>query len=64
MQINDRISISKKTLFVISPVIGISVVLIAKDKAPEVLLFLIGVFAGVLIGKHFFGQKETKPDED
>ena len=64
MQNNDKISISKKSLLVISPVIAISVLLIARDKAPEVLLFLIGVIAGVLIGKHFFGEKETKPDEE
>ena len=38
----------------IAPAIAIMAVLFAKDKAPEVLLFCIGIFVGIIIGKGFF----------
>ena len=47
---NDFITIPKKVLTGIAPVIGICAVLLARDKTPEVLLFLIGVGVGIFIG--------------
>lgn len=49
----DFISIPKKALLGIAPAVAIIAVLLAKHKAPEVLLFLIGVSAGVIIGVNF-----------
>ena len=49
----DFISIPKKAMFGIAPAVAIIAVLLAKDKAPEVLLFLIGISAGVVIGLNF-----------
>lgn len=46
--------IPKKAMWGIAPVIAITAVLFSKDKAPEVLLFAIGIFCGFLIGKGFF----------
>ena len=41
----------------IAPAIAIVAVLLSKDKAPEVLLFLIGIFVGVFIGKGYFEKR-------
>jgi len=49
-----NIIIPKKALFGIAPAIGIIAVLLAKNKSPEVLLFLIGIILGIFIGKGFF----------
>ncbi|MFH1326613.1 MAG: hypothetical protein ABIH59_00610 [archaeon] len=46
--------IPKKAMLGIAPSIAIIAVLLSKDKAPEVLLFLVGIFVGILIGKGFF----------
>lgn len=46
--------IPRKALYGIAPAIAIIAVLLSKHQAPEVLLFLIGIFAGVIIGKGFF----------
>ncbi|MBW2967367.1 hypothetical protein KY362_02670 [Candidatus Woesearchaeota archaeon] len=46
--------IPKKALYGIAPAIPIIAVLFSKHKAPEVLLFCIGIFCGVLIGKGYF----------
>jgi hypothetical protein len=54
----DFISIPKKSMLGIAPAIAIIAVLLAKDKAPEVLLFLVGISAGVFIGMGF--QKSQK----
>jgi Mg2+/citrate symporter len=56
------ISIPKKAMFGIAPAIAIIAVLLAKDKAPEVLLFLIGISAGVVIGMGF--KQGQKQDQD
>ncbi len=47
------IIIPRKAFQGIAPAIAIIAVLFAKDKAPEVLLFCIGIFVGFLIGKGF-----------
>ena len=54
----DVISIPKKALFGIAPAIAIIAVLLAKDKAPEVLLFLIGISAGLVIGMNLRKKQE------
>ncbi|MBU1722158.1 hypothetical protein KKG38_05230 [Patescibacteria group bacterium] len=55
---NNSINIPKKAMFGIAPAIGIIAVLVARHKAPEVLLFLIGIFCGVIIGVNWIkGQK-------
>jgi len=61
----NTITIRKKALLGIMPVIAISAVLFAKNKAPEVLLFLIGVGTGIYIGKALFdsGKKEEVKEE-
>jgi hypothetical protein len=43
-------AIPKKAFFGIAPAVAIIAVLLAKDKAPEVLLFLLGISAGLIIG--------------
>ena len=48
------ITIPKEAMYGIAPAIAIIAVLLSKDKAPEVLLFLIGIFLGIMIGKGFF----------
>jgi hypothetical protein len=53
---DEFISIPRKALLGIAPAIAITAVLFSKDKAPEVLLFFIGIFCGVLIGRGFFGK--------
>lgn len=53
----DTFTIKKEALKMIMPVIAIIAVLLSKDKTPEALLFLIGVFAGILIGKNQFAKK-------
>jgi len=54
MKKKDNFIIPKKAMYGVAPAIAIIAVLLSKDKAPEVLLFLIGIFVGVLIGKGFF----------
>ena len=52
----DHIVIPRKVMVGVAPAIAIIAVLLLKDKAPEVLLFLIGIFCGVFIGRGFFGK--------
>jgi hypothetical protein len=54
MKNNDFFILKKKFLFWISPIAAIVVVLIARDNAPEALLFLIGVVCGFLLRKQLF----------
>lgn len=44
----------RKALYGIAPAIAIIAVLLSGNKTPEVLLFLIGIIAGILIGKGYF----------
>ena len=50
----ESLTIPKKAMMGIVPAIVIIAVLLSKDKSPEVLLFLIGIFCGIFIGKGFF----------
>ncbi|MBW2964681.1 hypothetical protein KY363_04435 [Candidatus Woesearchaeota archaeon] len=50
----ESFTIPKKVLLGIAPAIPIIAVLLSKGKGPEVLLFGIGIFCGVIIGKGFF----------
>ena len=52
----EHFVIPMKALAGIAPAIAITAVLFSKDKAPEVLLFGIGIFCGVLIGRGYFGK--------
>jgi len=52
------IAIPKKALFGIAPAIAIIAVLLAKDKAPEVFLFLIGISAGLVIGMNLRKEQQ------
>lgn len=55
---NNFIVIPKKAFLGIAPAVAIIAVLLAKDKAPQVLLFLIGISAGLVI--RFNMRKEQK----
>ena len=50
----ESITIPKKVMYGIAPAIAIIAVLLAKGKAPEVLLFGIGIVVGIILGKGFF----------
>ena len=50
----DSFTIPRKAMLGIAPAIAIIAILLSKDKAPEVLLFLVGIFVGILIGKGYF----------
>ncbi|MBU1202743.1 hypothetical protein KKH39_01740 [Patescibacteria group bacterium] len=54
----ENITIPKKAMYGIAPVIAISAVLISKDQPGPLLLFFIGISAGVFIGKGFFENKK------
>jgi Mg2+/citrate symporter len=54
----DVIAIPKKAFLGIAPAVAIIAVLFAKDKAPEVLLFLIGISAGLIIGMNLKKKQE------
>ncbi|PLW79691.1 hypothetical protein C0585_06885 [Candidatus Woesearchaeota archaeon] len=54
------INIPKKALIGIAPAIGILAVLLSRHKAPEALLFVIGIFCGILIGVNWInGQNKN-----
>ncbi|MBR9701543.1 hypothetical protein GOV13_01335 [Candidatus Pacearchaeota archaeon] len=50
----DSIIIPRKAMLGIAPAIAIIAVLLSKGKAPEVLLFGIGIFVGIFIGRGYF----------
>ena len=52
-KIKDSFTIPKKAMYGIAPAIGIIAVLLAKNKAPEVLLFGIGIVVGIMIHKGY-----------
>ena len=45
----EFIKIKVKTLWIISPIIAIALILLSKNKPGELLLFLIGVITGTLL---------------
>ena len=49
----DNVVIPKKSMLGICGAIAVITVLLAKDKAPEVLLFLTGIFVGFFIAKGY-----------
>ena len=51
---SKNVVIPKKALLGIAPAIAIIAVLLARGKAPEVLLFGIGIFVGVFIARGYF----------
>jgi len=54
MKKKNNFVIPRKAMLGIAPSIAIIAVLLSKNKSPEALLFLIGIFTGFLIGKGFF----------
>jgi|APSaa5957512576_1039674.scaffolds.fasta_scaffold366649_1 hypothetical protein len=50
----DYIIIPRKAMYGIAPAVAIIAVLLSKGKAPEVLLFCIGIFVGFMIAKGYF----------
>ena len=50
----ENIIIPRQALIGIAPAIAIIAVLISKGKAGPLLLFLIGITAGVFIGRGYF----------
>jgi hypothetical protein len=56
MKKKENIIVPRKAMYGISAAIAIIAVLFSKDKAPEVLLFCIGIFVGVFIGRGFFSK--------
>jgi len=50
---NEVFIIPKKAMVGIAPAIAIIAVLLSKNKAPEVVLFLIGIVIGILIGMNW-----------
>ena len=54
---DDAIVIPRKALALIAPAAGIVAVLLARDKAPEALLFIIGIILGFYIAKTMLMKK-------
>jgi len=54
MKSKKNIVIPRKAMYGIAPAIGIIAVLLARNKAPEVLLFIIGIIVGIFIAKGYF----------
>ena len=53
MKKQKDIVIPRNAMLGIAPAIGITAVLFAKNKAPEVLLLWIGIILGILIWKGY-----------
>ncbi len=47
----ESFTIKRKTLWAIAPVVAISALLISKHQPGPLLLFILGVIAGIFIGK-------------
>ncbi|WP_048205240.1 hypothetical protein [Methanococcoides methylutens] len=50
---NDSITINKKVLRALAPVIAILGVLVSKGEVGPLLLFLLGIAAGIYIGMNY-----------
>jgi len=50
----DFIQIPRKAMVGIAPAIAISALLISKHQPGPLILFLVGIVAGILIGKGFW----------
>ena len=55
-QNKKEIIIPKKAMAGIAPAIAIAAVLISKNKPGSLMLFLVGIAAGIIIGKGFWGK--------
>lgn len=55
----ETIVIPKKAMLGIAPAIAIAAILISKNQPGPLLLFLIGIMAGIIIGKGFFKNKNN-----
>ena len=54
----DSITINKKVMFGLAPVIAIIAVLLSKNKVGPMFLFLVGIAYGIYLGINFIkGQK-------
>ena len=53
----EHIVIPRKAMAGIAPAIAIIAVLISKHQPGSLLLFLVGISAGIIIGKGFFEKK-------
>lgn len=54
MKKTDNIIIPREAMKGIVPAVAIIAVLLSSNKTPEVLLFVMGIFAGILIGRGYF----------
>jgi hypothetical protein len=54
----EMIAIPKKAMLGIAPAIAIIAVLISKNQPGPLLLFLVGIIAGIIIGRGFFQNKK------
>ena len=52
-KMNKKQEFTKRMLVTIAPLAGISVVLIARNKTPELLLFFIGIAGGIFVWKAY-----------
>jgi len=59
-KVGKGIVIPRKAMFGIAPAIAIIAILISKHQLGPLLLFLIGIGAGILIGKGFFEKRGKK----
>jgi len=50
----DNIIIPRKAMYGIAPAIAIAAILISKKQPGPLLLFGIGIFAGILIARGYF----------
>ena len=50
----DSFTIPRKAMLGIAPAIAIVAILISKHQPGPLVLFLVGISAGILIGKGFF----------
>jgi hypothetical protein len=52
----EAITIPRKAMFGIAPAVVIIALLLSKRQPGELLLFLVGISAGIFICKGFFGK--------
>jgi hypothetical protein len=52
----EYVTIPKKAMSGIAPAIAIAAILISKHQPGPLLLFFVGIAAGIIIGKGFFEE--------
>ncbi len=50
----ENITIPRKAMYGIAPAIAIIAILLSKHQPGPLILFLVGIFTGILISKGFF----------